>query len=360
MGAAMISTASTALSRAEGPATLPIPGLYAEQPDAARSLRFNHEKHLAPDLRYCSGSHRGKFDTVLDHWETCFAPDNPPVAVIDDNHLSRFQRWQIEVQEFSPRTANNYVKYVGQILNKLCPRDYRNRGGKGILAQLPYVPMLPVPRVKKRIARFDDLDRFYRECRQATWPQNHGFPAPLWWRTLLVLVFTYALRASDLIPNKTKQGGLRWSSVIWEPECPIAEFDLVSPHGWLVFTPQKTRRIKDELVLPLSETAARHLRHLRDIAPGRDLILPCPTHYAFWKNENARLQRLAGIEQPYTLQEQRKTAVTYWSRIDSELASHVAGHAPRGVTQEHYSNALFVLVKRIEELELPDAYREGP
>lgn len=339
---------------------------------------FRSDEFQRP-LARTSDAHRAIFRRTLALWRNCFGSAEPTHAQIEVEHLAAFQEWLI-ARRYAPTTINKVCQYASQII------QFGN--GRSIS-----IDRLDCDYAPPRTASLEELSAIYRACSAAVWPKHPLIPAPLWWRTLLVLAFTYGPRLGDLAPIDCDSPGLAWSGIRFEADCPDQRMKDRSEHGWLVFTPLKTRRRKPApLILPLSSAARRHLEALPRVG-GR--VLACRKNPRSFRRELRAIQILALFraaghsamrtsngrfridgrslilrealrslndmhQRPYTIQDIRKTSDTYWFRACPGIQEHVLGHAPRGVNARHYVNPIPVLVKAIGLLEQPEAFSEGP
>lgn len=329
-------------------------------------LKDAFDQFLRPQLerRKRSPSHIRAFETIIGHWQR-LTPD-PPVGRIDDAMLQQFSdallAWYQSHEMRGTEAVAKALRYLRSIFRACAERGPGNprgvTGGKHVLA---YVPIAEPPErsiQKKRFVPLDDLGAAYEACHVAKWPRprRRGLwvaPAPLLWRVLLVLDYTYGPRTENLL-------ALRWENVILETSCPAPDASKMHwPHGWLTYVPAKTKRHKpDPLYLPLTECARLHLEELR----LRNRTGPI---FAFPKNKHAlhetrkRIWSEAGIEKPYTFQELRKTCSTTWTDLYPGLGLHVTGHAPRGVNQIHYDTAIRRLMTFANKVPMPAEFLRG-
>ncbi|MBL8827836.1 MAG: hypothetical protein JNM18_12735, partial [Planctomycetaceae bacterium] len=106
----------------------------------------------------------------------------------------------------SPATVNKHLGAVNAILTKAGPPGPRNRDALGILDRVPWVkPLKEIQRAPTPIA-FGQIDLLYHAAGQMKLPGVHGVAAPAWWRALLVMAYTCALRRGTLL-------AIRWSDV---------------------------------------------------------------------------------------------------------------------------------------------------
>jgi hypothetical protein len=337
----------------EDPLTLTVPAAY--------------DKFLLPQQHLNSAANREKFDRALDHWREFDAAITVGEMEGNDLRFLEFQTWLASVKKLAAVSVNGTCGYIGRIFKRLGPRDGRNKQGQGIIRWVPFVAPLYVPPKPKYPPSIRQLARFYEASGAATWPENRQLPAPLWWRTLDVFSLTYGPRTSDFVPLKKKGSGLAWSSIRREPRCPIAELDVECEHGWIVFTPAKTRKKLPELVLPMTAVVRRHVDALPGgRAPG-SLLLPCTTHYEDFLAERKKIEKAAGLERSITQQAVRRTCQCSWDAVADFLGDFFVGHAPKSVAAKFYREPRIVLLqpdakgeKLIDRFPYPEAMLSGP
>ncbi len=374
--------------------TIPFPGLYGsdgeEGDDRMLSLRAAYAKFLLPHLRNKSAAHRTKFRTALDHWERLIGPDMT-IGQMDGNDLALldFQSRLLEAKEpgkkgkkIGPGTVNSYVDtYIGAILRTCGRRDSRNKRGRNLIRDVPFVDALEFVPPRPVNATLAQLDRLYAAAAVAQWPDSRVLPPPLWWRVLFVLSFSYGPRTEDLAPIKRKGDGLTWQTVHTAPRCPFEELELEHSLGWIVFTPGKTRAKKGELILPQTAVVKRHLDALPKAASPGALLLPCKTHYEDFLDQRKAIEKAAGLEgRSITLQTVRRSCQSYWDKVSlahgrpkkegegsTLLGDYITGHSARGVSARFYREPLLLLVepddrgeKLIDRFRYPEAMLKGP
>jgi hypothetical protein len=235
----------------------------------------------------------------------------------------------------------------------------------------------------------NQLGPWYEACRVATWPPSNGLPAPLWWRCVLVLCFTYGFRTTDVVQlnnsdaasrrKRSRPQGMDWSAIRDQAECPLGFVPYLNADGWIYLRPGKTETHKAELALPLTAAVRRHL----DALPRprcldgeqRRLILPSPVCGAMFTEQNMKIQQAAGFQlktdrrgrrQAMTPQMLRRSCRSYWGRISPEVATYVGGWSPRNVDDKHYLQPLAALLEEehgerlIDRFRYPEAFLKGP
>lgn len=341
----------TSLPLRRPPATIRFPQLGPEGDDRL-TLRACYEKHLRPVLADRAEATRSAYRTTIRrHWEPLTG--DPAVGDIDDGVL---QAWWAEMRrrDYGDSLLRKQYSNVRRILRRLGPRAPGNPAGLGVIAFVPYLEPPPPVRRRKRVATLDDLDRLYIACGVATWPHDGPLPPPLLWRCLLVLAYNLGPRTGDLL-------GLPWSAITWSADCPDPDVPRRNASGWICFEPQKTRRKKGELLLPLNATVRRHLQALAAVrSPAVYGTLFPHGRPNDWHLQRRRIAATAGLGGGYTFQQLRATCSTAWNRQSYGLGRHVLGHSPRGVNEASYLSAVDLLLDHVEQLRQPAAFRNGP
>lgn len=325
--------------------------------DELLNLRGCYEKFLLPSLEARENTLRA-YQTALNHWER-ITPD-PAVEAIDDELCQKFLRRLGELT--STENSSKVWTAIRPILRRIGPRETGNPAGLGIIRFVPYARTKKRRAAEKRILSLDELDRLWRACNVVQWPVGLRIPAPLWWRTALVVDSNYGMRTGDLVKQRPHHVGLRWDAVRSEPRCPYHFVQEVNAEGWIVYCPEKTSEFKPEpLHLPMLDVVARHLeeisayrRHL-----GESLILPAPTHPKALRRELSRISKAAGIDPPVNFKHLRTTANYRWDSVELGLGSLVLGHAARSVNAKHYAVSVGHLVRAASKIEQPEAFK-GP
>jgi hypothetical protein len=248
-----------------------------------------------------------------------FGPNGPRICEISRELLSQV-RERLKARCKSVNTANRMIRSINVILHRASPAGPRNSEGECLSEEWLHLRPWPKTSSRKRIAHAQQIGDWYLRAEGAQWPVGASVPAPLWWRTLLVLCCTYGFRTRDNLD-------LDWTHVYWSPDCPSTEIALRSPFGWLMMTPRKTLRKKPApLVLPMTRIVQAHLHDCWEAAgrPRAGRILRTPvgrktsrtradgqashrTVQDYLHAERCWQQRRAGISEPFTFQDLRKT-----------------------------------------------------
>lgn len=299
-----------------------------------------------------------KYKRAVWYWEQ--ATDDPAIGRITADDLDEFVELLAEPGRWALRTAtaaNQQLGYVEAILRSCGPRIGRN-GGAGILTEVPAGERLPTeaPTKRRRLVPLEHLDAIYRACRVATWPRVHGLPAPLLWRVAFVLAYNVGPRRCELfkMPASADRPQAAYPG-------DADDIEATSPHGWLAFPTPKTARRKQQLplVVPVNLTTRQHLDAIRT-GTRRLRLLPMGDHASTWRRHSFRIQTAAGIGEPYTWQDLRKTASRAYRRTAGrDVAEFILGHKPRGTNATFYDDLTADAVAAVERLPQPAAFLEG-
>lgn len=274
-----------------------------------------------------------------------------------------------EESPVSINTTNRIIRSLNVLLHRASPDVPGNPAGEGITDEYLNIRQFPRSRSAKRVASTEEVGAWYKWTHEAAWPSGQPVPAPLWWRTLIVLISHYGFRTRDNFD-------LKWEDIFWEAQCPNEDAPWKCVHGWIRMTPRKTARKKpDPLVLPMTTVVRAHLMSCWEASgkPQTGRVLKCPvkrktartlpdgqasnrTTQDHLQAERRRQQRRAGIERPYTFNQLRKTCNTWLRRIDRELGRLVLGHASRDVNDEYYYVGIGTIVEKLPLVPMPSAF----
>jgi len=337
---------------------------YSEAPRTSReqqrrwTLREAYENVLKRDQerQRCKKSTIAEYRGMLKHWERWLSRSNNPgqIAQITDEQLEDFADW-LAASGKRGRTVNKNAIYVEAILKRCGPKGPHNKRGRQIIDEWVSAERRPEndSKPRKRVVPLEVIERIYRECRVAKRPRHTRTPPPLTWRTALLMGLTYGPRRNDwlLMPREC---------VTFEPECPLGELKISHQWGWLTFVPEKTEGFKtDPIALPLTKGLHFHLKQIegRKVPNGKDQLLPFATCQRDWYREFYAIQAAAGIRQPYTFQELRKTANVEWDALpgsNSDVGRYVLGHAARDVNAQHYKATARTVCALIDSFPMAD------
>lgn len=291
------------------------------------------------------------YSTTLRWWERL--TDDPPISEITDETLLRFHM-TLPDETHGPRSRNKHTINVEAILRICGPRDSRNKRGRGILDSVPFCERATVgaPQKRRRIVPPDAWASIYDCSSIATWPRHPAVPAPLVWRCLWVLLGTFG-------PRRTNAFLMPADAVLRQPRHPAPEIDVESPSGWLNFLPTKTRGSRpQDLTLPLSAVLRAHLDAL---GPRKNRLFPFSTCTRDWRAWAIRIQAAAGIAEPYTFQDFRKTCNVVWNRLGGRktLGRFVLGQMARDVNTQFYEDFTADVTALVGSFPYPELIASG-
>lgn len=281
----------------------------------------------------------------VEFWST--RGGSPILAEITEDNLDLFAEYLTET--LTGRTVNKHMGYVQSILDQCGPRRSGLTGlGRrfGLLDSVPrFVRAEERPARRGRVATLAQVDAMLGHCHVATLPR---YQPALKWSAAIRLLFWCGPRRCDLFEH------IRLSNWVKASRCPVDEVSIDWPWGWLTFTPAKTARKKPEpLVIPLPRGLSFDLLAIKHPAGETD-----PPLFGFascsrdWRAGFERIQRAAGIAQPFTFQDCRKSANVHWQQtISPGTGSLFLGHSARGVNARHYSEDVVLMVKAAQQRE---------
>lgn len=293
-------------------------------PNSPLTLRSYYESCLLPELSEQAPSSLKEDRTALNHWERL--TDNPDIRTIGDEQLRAVRDQMIEAG-YADATINKTWRELRAMLAAanddgfIDSTPYLKQRQKGRRVRCRLVQ--EQPKRQREIVTEAELERLWIACKHATYPKGGQFPAPLLWRSLLVVMWTYGARTLDVLKH------LEWDEILWTQK-------LFRLHA------HKTRKIQG---LPITPAVEKHLRqikgHANRVFPGFNSP-GCFLHktgkwkrgfYTTWKNE---ICRNAGIEIPIQLKHFRERVVTHYNEIEPGLGAWIAGHFVPGVTAQNY------------------------
>lgn len=172
---------------------------------------------------------------------------------------------------------------------------------------------------------------------------DQPYSASAWWQAVLVLGCFCGLRRTEWLL-------LRWREVSLD-------------RGVIHLSAERSKSGK-AATIPLHPIVVQHLRRLSDFGEyvlpferdylGRNRPLSLQILYGEWK----RLQKVAGIEEPYTFHNMRDTCLSRFagSMTQSQLVLF-SRHADFETTSKHYLHSPTVLADSIEKIPVPDFLR---
>eukprot|EP00913_Durusdinium_trenchii_P005645 g5263.t1 len=130
---------------------------------------------------------------ALNHWEARTA--NPDIREISRDHLLQLCD-SIDQDELSPKTRDKILRELNAMLFDACEEGYIHR--------VPAIPKrlkrrrrsaaVTIPRETVTMAEVESL---WKACRHATYPAGGHYPAPRFWRVMIVLFYVYGQRTCD-------------------------------------------------------------------------------------------------------------------------------------------------------------------
>lgn len=352
----------------------PVPEPPPVQPPVGESLTIRqvYQRWIEPE-HTGDGSHGTLREdrTALDRWErVCVAlgAGNPPVDRIDSELLTRVRNHLQAGRDgkLSPATVRKVFSVVRKTL--------RRADQEALIGRVPTIPRVLEPRRRPGVVTADELDLLYRHADAATWPRPRGLQVSRWgdlqpgdwWRCWLVLFATYGARTADVVSYKNGADGLLWSSIIDQPECPDPSIPgLSSQHGWLEYTPAKTKRTRGEpLLLPLSAAARWHIDRFRGLDAVR--VFPNGRSKIPFAESFQAIRSAAGVSDDVTIADTgtrrgrkmrsiRKFCTNAWDSLREGLGGWVLGHSAQGTNAAHYRLALPQIVQLVEQFPLPES-----
>lgn len=290
-----------------------------------------------------------EYDRAVAAWQEFWAGHggSPDLHAIDEDSIDQFQEHLAETR--GGRTVNKIMGYLQAILDQCGPRRSGNTGlGRrlGLLDSLPrFVRVDETPSRRRRVATLEQVREMLEHCHVVTNPRHQ--PA-LKWSAAIRLLFWAGPRRNDLFRN------IRLSNWIRTARCPLAEVSIEWPWGWLSYVPAKTCRKKPApLVIPLPRELHFDLLAIRHPAGAIDPpLLGFASCSRDWSAGFQRIQLAAGIPDPYTFQDGRKSANVHWQQtISAGTGELFLGHAARGVNQRNYSEGVILMVKAAQQRE---------
>lgn len=265
----------------------------------------------------------------------------------------------------SPSTINTRTKCLLRLIRRLGPSTERNAAGLGLIDRLPVIDLVAEPQPRRRIVSLESIGAVYLHGPAAIdWPAEYVVRR---WRALLVLLYNLAMRKHDAMT-------LTWDAIHFQPESLDPESDARSPHGWCCWVPEKTATKKPHpLTLPLSKTAAEHLRALHEVRGssryvfGREIAKELNDSRLYgrkgrpgiWHVMQAAAAREFADHQRFDIKTIRATARTEFNRIQRGIADQVLGHARRGTGDLFYQNWERDLIDAVAKLPQPKAFENG-
>jgi hypothetical protein len=328
------------------------------------SFRDVWETYLQPAIldAKCTTKHIQETELHLRRWETFWNKKQPLVCKCDRKHLETWRRHLMSLEKYKPRSIN---KHLGSIRSILVAADKN-----GILKRRPKLEQLPddtLDPTRKIYLRDEQIDQLMSKTSSLVWPAKSftGIEPSDWWRCAIVMYRTYGFRPQELLAYDSSKKAISWSNITFAIESPNPSSEQQNQHGWLHYTPPKTKRKKPHpLYLPLT----RHARAaLNTIAATRRPIdsplFPMPhsqtgflTQWYAWFEDAGVHPKIEGARfKPYCM---RKTCATLLSQYKDGLASAVCRWGSSNeakVAQDHYISNDGVL-KSLHDAPMPKSF----
>lgn len=370
--------------------------IFQPEPANEPTIRDLYEQVMIPQLERLERA-EGTFSdyrTSLTKWESYWQsgaaspPDDlsggdglasiePPASRVTRRQLQAFADWYREYgKDGKPAAAVTVNRRVGLLVAILdaaaddddCEYDDSPKAPK----RLP-----ETTNKRKVILTVEHVNAIYRACEVADWPRYRVDGGALdaaaadYWRALIVCLFNYGPRLQDFVAYSCQKTPLQWrsesSGVVLDPESPASE--ATSEHGWLWFTPTKTKAVKGQpLVLPMPAVVRAHLDLIRGDGVGP--VFPFPRNKVRFTATRKAIFEAAGVQPKaalcqgrdhYLPKDFRKTCLTYHQRQNRGIGPFVTGHAARGsdrviIADRHYDNAELALADHFPKFIQPSAF----
>lgn len=362
-----------------------------EQIEEARpTVRELFEEVVAPALR-ASGlatSTIGDYGSSVTKWEEFWqsggpkVPDElsgtqnqaatePAAADVTRSQLKAFAQWYRGLAK--PVTINRRVGLLVAILSAAADDD----DCEFVNPPRPPKRMTQVCNTVKMQVPTRHVEAIYEACEVAVWPTHQAEGQPLdasaadYWRCLIVLLFNFGPRLQDVWAYDLKRSPICWdgetSGVVFDRESPRSEAE--SDHGWLWYTPRKTRRTKPSpLVLPLPYVVRRHLEIIRGNGTGE--VFNLPRNRTAFARQRARIFEASGVSpkpalsagrRHYVPKDLRDNCLSMHQRINRGIGPFITGHDDRSgdrvvIADRHYDNPEYALADHFRRVPQPLAF----
>lgn len=300
---------------------------------------------------------------------------HPALSEVSRTDLLAWREWLAEhPKEFSNRNINKHLGSLQAIADSAIE--------EGAIQAFPRLAPLEAAAAGRKIhLAYEEADRLKRACAVATWPTGLLHPPGLYWETLVVGFCVYGFRTQEQVKYEQGPRSLDWSDIRLQAETPHPDGKAVHPLGWLVYTPQKQKRLKPEpLVLPIVEAYRVHLDAIRP-PKAEGMVFPFPAHSVEFYDQWGRIREAAGIRpkpnldgsQPeYNICDLRKTAATWLNNhgatigspaIGDRITGHAADRSPdkqlqSRVSATHYDFAEDRVLRALTTLPLPSSFAQ--
>lgn len=171
----------------------------------------------------------------------------------------------------SAATANKHLTHIQAILDKAGPPSPGRRDALGVIAAVPWLQRLRVPRRLPRDVEDRHLAAIYGACAAALHPALPGIDPEHWWQAMIVAALLTGFRREALL-------ALRWSDI-----------DLGRR---LVRVEAESDKCDVARVKPLAGLVVQHLVRIRTADPR---VFPWRASAKTWDRQWQRLNRAAGL-----------------------------------------------------------------
>jgi hypothetical protein len=174
--------------------------------------------------------------------------------------------------------------------------------------------------------------------------------------------FNYGVDTGIVWKSTPPHEPIHWRHVIWDRPPPDREAKQQSAWGWLFYRRVKTGKA---FYRPMNRVVNAHLRNIMPDDPSPD----APVFLGRGARSNGRFQALctlAGIkprpdietgrQEPWELQDLRKTCATCYDEHVPELSVEILGHSVGGITDRHYAHRGPLAFRAIMTLPQPTAF----
>lgn len=323
------------------PAILPFRRAEDDQinPDEPLTLRTFYERFFLPETEsgYAPNTLKEK-RTAIKHWSS--KTGDPDIRVAGKDHLIRL-RDKLAAECKRPATINKVWRELKPIFEYAREEGYIQRVPR-IAWRMKCRLVKEPPKIQRETIMDDEVCRLWEACKHATYPVDTPIPAPRLWRRVLLLLYVYGPRPSDVFP-------LGWGNVRWRDRL-------------LAFEAMKTSKLQGLPLIPIVEKRLREIKgHTLRIFHGfntRGCYLSKPGvwkpgYYATWNRE---ILPASGIEPRITFKNFRETMVTRLNGIEPGLGAWAAAHYVPGVTAANYDLPTQRIREAFEARDLPACF----
>ena len=301
-------------------------------PQSVLTLRACFERYMRNEFLSSQSGTVSAYCTALNHWERHTA--NPDVSAVTKQTIRQFRDGMLATG-LSNDTINKNWRHLRAVFRRIGPWESGNPQAEEIIDRPPHMKALPSRQKIPQVIDTDVINRIYRACDIAEWPNRSEVSPPILWRCALVLYCNYGMRTFDC-------WGLTWENIDWSL-------------NRLTFVMKKTKRT---IELPLNEVVRTHLRTVQENSPQ---LFPVTKDRGDLYNQWHTIQYAAGIHKKadhIDFRHLRETCNTWYERIKPGIGKWVLGHAAQGVNERYYLNLWSEIVDAVNQLEQPKAFLE--